>query len=642
MVMQSLRNGSSGGFLKYILFGLLGMSVGGLVLMDVTGVYNTGGLGGSDVAKVENKNITIQQFDRNLRRSLARYNLSVEQAYEMGVVDELLSGEIRSTYLMIESEKMGMKLSKENIAKRIAEVIKPQMNDGETLQDALNRMLKYQAMPEAEFVNNVEREAIGNIIMDAIQNAVTPPQDEIAKTLFQFSKQTRDIEFLEFKNTEITDVKQPEDEEILNLYNSVKGINYKTPEYRSAEIIVFDPEIFDANAEVSEKEIKDHYNDNKDSYAIGEQYIVTQITIKDEAAINEIYKSVQDGKTLAEIAASSLGENASYVENVSFETAMMLPEFNKAVTSVNIGETTKPFKTILGYHITKVEDVKEPSILPLSEVSDSIKKELMANKKADALYDIIATIDNNLSDGMSYAEAKESNEGAQIYISSPLTSDATEIQIKGDQENPFDSQSASIITQALFENEDDEPSPILELDDGRFVSARVLEKQDADYLPLEEVKDEIITQYISDVQNAENEEHLRKIMAETEATGSSLEALAKEEDKYLQSLKELGISGEVAKPLLQENLPIIFKATPGEGVMGETEGGYALLNVTGFNIPEVTDADKAEINQLKAALIAEAQEDAFLLYLRKLNEKYDAQINKPLLDQVYGSKNRGN
>ena len=52
---------SSGGFLKYILFGILGMSVGGLVVMDVTGVFNTGGIGGTDVAKVEGRTISIQE-----------------------------------------------------------------------------------------------------------------------------------------------------------------------------------------------------------------------------------------------------------------------------------------------------------------------------------------------------------------------------------------------------------------------------------------------------------------------------------------------------------------------------------------------------------------------------------------------------
>jgi len=81
MVMRSLRDGASGGFMKYILFGILGMSVGGLVVMDVRGVLGGGGVGASDVAKVENHTINIRDFDRTLRRSLSRYRTTPEQAY---------------------------------------------------------------------------------------------------------------------------------------------------------------------------------------------------------------------------------------------------------------------------------------------------------------------------------------------------------------------------------------------------------------------------------------------------------------------------------------------------------------------------------------------------------------------------------
>ncbi|MGH1455429.1 MAG: peptidylprolyl isomerase [Alphaproteobacteria bacterium] len=642
MVMQSLRRGSSGGFLKYILFGLLGMSVGGLVLMDVTGVFKTGGLGGSDVAKIEGKNISIQQFDRNVRQSLARYNISAEQAYELGLIDELLSGEIRSTYLMIESEKMGIKLGKEHIAKRIAEVVKPQMNPDETMQNALDRMLTYQRMPEKDFVSSVEREATGNIIMDAIQNAMTPPQDALAKALYQFQKQTRNIEFVEFKNNEIIDFEKPSEAQIEGLYDSLKNQKYKTPEYRSAEIIVFDPKNFDVEIEITEKEIEATYKNNKESYAVGEQYFITQIMTNDEDTANKIYEEVQNGKSLIEISKSSLGKNGRYVENVPFETNMMLPEFYGALSAIKIGETTKPFKTILGFHVTQIVEIREPEIPPLANVKQTIEKELSANKKADALYNIVASIDNQLSEGLSYAEAKESNKDAEIITTDLMTIDATSADGKNQLEDEFDTQSKALIVQTLFENEGDESSPILELDDGKFVSIKMTKKQNTDFVPLDDVKEEIMAQYISDIQNAENETRVRKFLAEAETGNMQLKELAKNQNKSLQSLYDIGISGEIAAPLKQDNLPAIFKAIPEHIEMIEIDGGYALFNISDFNIPDVTDADMIDVEKIKASLVLEAQNEAFLLYLRKLNDKYVAKINKPLLDQVYGPKGTEN
>ncbi len=86
MVMHSLRNGAAGGFLKYILFGLLGMAMGGLVLMDSRGVMD-GGVGSRDVAKIEGEVISLRDFDRSLRLQLTQYNrnITVQDAHSMGL-----------------------------------------------------------------------------------------------------------------------------------------------------------------------------------------------------------------------------------------------------------------------------------------------------------------------------------------------------------------------------------------------------------------------------------------------------------------------------------------------------------------------------------------------------------------------------
>ncbi len=637
MVMQSLRKGSSGGFLKYILFGILGMSVGGLVVMDVTGVFNTGGIGGTDVAKVEGRTISIQEFDRKVRRSLARYNIPVEKAYEMGLVDEILSNDIRALYLLIEAEKMGVQIDKKHLAKKIAEIVKPQMMEGEKLQDALNRILQYQRMPEKEFVKNVGAEATGNILMNTITDAMDPSRDDLAKVLFQFQNQTRDIEFVAFLDNEINDYEKPTEKQIKSLYDSIKSQKYQTPEYRSSEVIVFNPDDFDVTpGEISEDEMNEFYEDNIDRFSLGEQYFITQIITSDEAAAQAVYEQVQNGKTLKEIFESDEAKGAQYSENISFETEMMLPEFYDSLSAINVGETAKPFKTVLGYHVAKLNEVRDPEVIPFEKSKSAIKKQIEKDKKADALFEVVSSIDEELADGMSFEEAKEKYKGAELHTVVSIDQRGRDKDGKEPLQDIFDAEGAILITQALFENIEDEPSPLFELENGSFVSVKTVEKQDADYTPFSEVRAEVERQYVADIQNAENEMQVRKFLAEVETSKSSLKELAKEKQRALQNIYDISLSGEMSTPLLQQNTSTIFQAIPGDVGMMQIDGGYALFNVTDFMIPEANNENLVKIEEIKAALEKDTQDEALLMYLGMLNGKYEAKINKALLDNVYG------
>lgn len=640
MAMQFLRDGASGGFLKYILLGLLGMSVAGLVVMDVTGSYSAGGLGGSDVAKVEGKTITIQEFDRTVRRALSRYNLPVEQAYSLGMIDEILTRQIRSTFLALEAEDLGIKVGKDVIAKNIAEIVKPQMTEGESLQDALDRLLRYQQISESALMKNVEADATANIISETLQEAFSPSQENLARIMNQFQNQTRNIEFIVFEDKNITDYEQPTESQISALYESVKDIQFKTPEYRTGKAVIFDSKRFEVDAEVTEDESSKHYKDNRENYALGEQYVVTQLITADEEDAKKIYEQVTSGKNLKDIAASEIGKKGQYAEKIPFEIEMMLPEFREALFNTEINEFAPPFKTIMGYHIAQLNDVLEPKIPDYEEIKDVIKQQILSDKKADALYEVIASVDTEISDGLSYEDAVQKYEGAQIVEIGQTDINGKNTQQEDTLPTELNQKNAETVLQTMFENEKGIPSPLVELREGKFASILMTDRIEQGYRPLDEVRDSVKQQFISDIQNAENEDRVRKILAETDTTAITLGEISKEKSIPLQSLADITLNTALAAPLKKDNIPVIFKALPNDIEIIEVNGGYALFSMTEYDIPDSKD-NNAETEQIKASLTEEAQNEAMLLYLKHLGSKYDAQINKALLDQVYG-KPRGN
>ena len=633
MVMKSLRDGAAGGLLKYILFTILGMAVGGLVLSELSGT--NGGVSSNDVAKIEGKTIGIRQFDRTLRRALSRYNMSPEQAYQIGLTRDILASEIRSYFLQVEAENIGVEIDKDHIAKNVAEVVKPNVQDGQSLQETLEDLLRRQGMSEKEFVNGIKRELSGNILMDAVKNSFTPPNDLLAKELYTFQTQTRDIDLILFPDSEIDSVEPATEEQLERLYESTKSFKYKIPEYRSAKIAVFDIAELKTTFSATTEEIKAAYEDNIENFAIGEQFILSQALVKDEKQAAAIYALVKEGKDLKTATIEITKKESAYLENISFETDLMLPALRDALKDRNIGQVLPPVKTTLGHHVVKLVNIIPPSTKPFETVKEDVRKEVLEAKKADYLYGIAEQFDTLLSDETPFEDiAKE----LDITISSIPSIDATGLNEKGeDGLEIFSAQDKPMIAEMIFELEENTPSPLLELE-GKFVAFMLKSRKESTFQPFETVKKELAEQFIADQRRVENGRRMKKYLAELETKGSTLETIAAENKKEIKTISKITIDGDIEAPLNADIRPLIFKTPLNEHEALTLDGQSALIKISGYGFPDMGEEGAKNIEDIKTRLDTESADEAFLMYLHALSEKYDATINDRLLKRVYNKQ----
>lgn len=649
MVMQSLRDGAAGGFLKYILFGLLGMAVGGLVVMDVRGVFTGGsGISNTDVAKVGDKTIGIREFDQSVRRSLSRFNMPPEQAYKLGLIDEILTGEIRKEYMYVEAEKLGIEIGEKELAQKVAEIVKPQVQPGDTMQNTLNQLLRMQGMTERDFVSTVKKETASLLISNVVRQSFEPDLDTLAKELFEFQKQTRDIELITFKNSEVKDIEDPTEEQLSRLYESLKHTNFTIPEYRSARYVLIDPTKIDINVTVEEAEVKRAYKQNINKYKLGEQFVLTQALVDDEDTANKIYQEIENGKDLKTATVSVMGDDKKFYENTPFETDLMLPALSDALKDREIGKVVPPVKTMLGYHVVKISKILPPSTQSFDIVKYPIEKELTDAKKSDALFEMISSIEEKLIDGATLEDAIKGSavENAAQISSLPLM-DMTGLTADEKQATEqIDSQDSSQVVETIFELKKEEPSLVYELPSGFFIAFDSLNIQDEAFKPYEDVKDEIKTQFIADQQASDNKLRLEKMIAEIETGGSTFESIAKDNKKSITTIKDIGIQTELPSPLLDSIRPQIFKTAYKGYDLLELDGELALMHVIGANFPKlsdpITDEDKVTLEGIRAKISEEADDEAVLSFIRYIGDHTDTKVNQSLLDQVYGRNSQSN
>ncbi len=140
---------------------------------------------------------------------------------------------------------------------------------------------------------------------------------------------------------------------------------------------------------VSDKELKDYYNKNKEEFNEKESVHARHILVKTEAEAKKIISELKSlsGNTLKEKFISLAKEKSTGPSGPKggdlgyFTQGQMVPAFNDVVFSMKAGTiTTTPVKTQFGFHVIYLEDKKNSTIRKFDEVKNVIEERLKMEK----------------------------------------------------------------------------------------------------------------------------------------------------------------------------------------------------------------------------------------------------------------------
>lgn len=139
---------------------------------------------------------------------------------------------------------------------------------------------------------------------------------------------------------------------------------------------------------VSDKEAETYYNENQDKFMTGETVNASHILVATEEEANAILAKINAGEITFEDAAREKSTCPSGKEGGNlgdFGRGQMVPEFDTAVFSMNVGEiTSAPVETQFGFHLIKLNSKSEPSVSPFAQIKDDIKEALLQEKRRSA------------------------------------------------------------------------------------------------------------------------------------------------------------------------------------------------------------------------------------------------------------------
>lgn len=151
----------------------------------------------------------------------------------------------------------------------------------------------------------------------------------------------------------------------------------------------------DAKVTVTDQMVKDYYDKNKPRYVRPEEFRVSHILIKVDPSSNtaerkklrkraeDILKKIKAGADFGQMA-YKYSDDMSRIKDGDlgyFHAGRTLPEFEKAVKKLKVGEVSGIVQSLYGYHIIKLTDIRPQRQLSYEEMRDKIKLQLVNDQK---------------------------------------------------------------------------------------------------------------------------------------------------------------------------------------------------------------------------------------------------------------------
>lgn len=138
---------------------------------------------------------------------------------------------------------------------------------------------------------------------------------------------------------------------------------------------------------ITDEEIKDYFEENKESFNTEEQIKASHILVDNEEKAVEVKNKLNAGEDFAELAKEYSTDNSNKDNGGSlgfFGRGEMVPEFEDIAFSLEAGKTSEPVKTDFGFHIIKVEEKKEAKEAVLEENTEQVKNMIFEQRLPEA------------------------------------------------------------------------------------------------------------------------------------------------------------------------------------------------------------------------------------------------------------------
>lgn len=364
--------------------------------------------GGSSLAKAGNQQITDRDMSHAMERRLTQVrqqNPEADYAAIAGDFDPLLDSLVDQSSLQAFADKNGFVLSKRLIDAEIARIPGTRGLDGKFSETAYRLLLAQQRMSDKELRQLIAQGLLQRMLLTPVATSARVPVG-MATPYASMLLEARQGDVANVPNSVFRAGLKPTDADLQRFYAANRG-RYMVPEQRVLRLARIGPEQV-AGVAATDQEIAAFYNANQATYGAKEIRVISQAVVPDQAAANAIAARARGGASFA-AATAPAGLSAADI-SVGPQTraefaALAGDRIAAAAFSAQSGAIVGPIQSDLGWHVVKIDSIRREGGKTLAAARTEIAAKLTSEKRKEALTDLVAKIEDAISEGSNFTEA---------------------------------------------------------------------------------------------------------------------------------------------------------------------------------------------------------------------------------------------
>lgn len=594
---RRILNSKIGIILAFVLLGVIAVGFAATDIQNLGGTPTGAGgavavVAGEDVPQTELATRVDQEW-RTARQQQPTLDMAAFVAG--GGVDQTLERIINGMALQAFAHANGMRVSERLVDGRIASIPAFQGASGKFDPAVFRQVIASERVSEAQIRGDIARETLVNQLMGPI-SAASQVSQQIAMPYANLLLERRQGQFGLIPATAMPAGATPTAQEMQTYYQRNLQ-RFTIPQRRVVRYAVFDSTKVADAARPTDAEIAQTYTTNRAKYAARETRDLAQVIVIDQAGANAIAQRVRGGSTLA-AAAQAAGLEATTLNDI--EKAALAGQSSQAVADAAFaaakGAVAGPVRSSLGWHVLRVEDTAQIAGRSLPEARSDIVAELTATKTANAMSDLVTSIEDEVSGGANFVEV------AKKFGLTPVTSPA----VTSNGRNPDAPQTApapelASVLKAAFEAEQGDDPQVSSLpQDAGYVLWGLDSIVPATPRPLAGVRDVVSRQVVLERQQRAARTVARQVVAKINR-GTPIAQAMRETGLNLPPLESVnGTRSELTPQQGRISRPIALLFSMAKSTAKQLEapndGGFLIINLN-----DVVKGDASKNPQVIAA-----------------------------------------
>ena len=610
-----------------------------LAVIGVTFVFVGGAnftfTGNNYAAKVDDAEVGLNQFEAAYRDQLLQ-DPQLSQASDgmrlrvrTAILEQLIEQRVIDNYL----EDAGYQISDAQIAATIQRAPEFQV-DGRFDLETYRNLLAQNGYEPATFERAQRVTLRRDQLLRAVRGSALLTPSAYRRYL-NLATEQRIVTLASIGADAVVDEIEVSDEMVAAYYADNPTL-FQLPESADVEYIEIQRSDIAQTMAVSEDELIEYYDINKDRYLQDEQrqarHVLVQFGDDEDAAeakANDLLARINAGEAFEDIARDHSEDpgTASRGGDLGTMTRTALPgDFGGTIFSMDEGAIEGPVKTEFGFHIIRLDQIIEPGALPLDQVRAELTLELQDQKAERQFRDLESKLSSALFDATDI-RAIAADMGAQVQTVTGFTRSGGE---------PFAGSPAVI--EAIFDEAvltGAQISDIVEIDINRSAVFSVTKHTPAMRQPLEDIREQVTAslraQQAEDLMAGKADAMLAALASGTDFADAAAAVGAVAEEPVVMSRNADGVDQTVMVSVFTAVKPT--QENPTTGSTRNAVGGYTVFSLDAVipGRPENLPLEQRDLGKLQ--LTDQAGIGDFVAFIKALRENAEVIINDDVLAQ---------